>query len=251
LAIILVSFVLTIVLVVKILFSAFDSSITGAPPYGESEEQIPVAGSLSWLKDWQRPDGPLKVGIQVGHWKNNELPEELKKLKPSTGSAGGGKNEWEVNLTIAKETAKILEQKGIKVEVLPATVPKSYWADVFIAIHADGSTDRSKSGFKIAAPWRDYSGNAPELVDHLKKSYQEVTSFSNDENITRNMRGYYAFAWWRYDHTIHPMATAAIIETGFLTNYSDRQLLINKPGIPAQGIAQGVFDYLSKKGLLD
>lgn len=226
-------------------------TITGAPPDGELEEESPLLGRLSWLENWQRPEGPPKVALQVGHWKNDELPEELEKLKVSGGSSGGGKSEWEVNLPIVEETAKILEQKGIEVDILPATVPPLYWADVFIAIHADGSTDTSKSGFKIAAPWRDYTGKAPDLVDYLESSYQEATSLPKDQNITRNMRGYYAFSWWRYEHAIHPMTTAVIIETGFLTNPSDRSLLINKPEIPAHGIAEGIHSYLINEGLLD
>lgn len=187
----------------------------------------------------------------MGHWKNNELPDELEKLRGSYGSTGSGYTEWEVNLMIARAVAKLLEKRGVNVEILPATVPPQYWADIFIAIHADGSEDRTKSGFKIASPWRDFTQNAEDLVKTLYDSYEKETGLTTDNNITRNMRGYYAFSWWRYEHAIHPMSTAAIIETGFLTNFSDRNLLIKSPEVPARGIAEGIFEYLGSAGLLE
>lgn len=227
-----------------------NDEITGAPPYGEPEESAPELNKFSWIYDWERPDGPAKVALQAGHYQNDDLPEELKKLRTSDGATGGGKSEWEVNLAIAKEVKRLLAAESVVVEVLPATVPPKYWADVFLAIHADGSEDRSKSGFKIAAPWRDFTKKADELVGILYDSYSDATGFDEDENITVNMRGYYAFSWWRYEHAIHPMTTAAIIETGFLTNYSDRRLLINNPEIPAKGIAEGILKYLRSENLI-
>lgn len=223
---------------------------TGAPPYGEPQEEAPDLDPLSFLRDWKRPDGPAKVALQVGHWKSSELPEELERIRNNTGASGGGKSESEVNMAIAKEISRILEEKGIHTEILPATIPPKYWADVFIAIHADGSTDRTVSGYKFAAPWRDYSGKANELVTILEEKYEEATNLAKDPNITRNMRGYYAFSWWRYEHAIHPMTTAVIAETGFLTNRSDQKLLINTPQIPAKAIAEGIIEYLHNEELL-
>ena len=226
-----------------------DNSESGAPPYGEAEEDIPTSAN-NWYYNWTRPEGPPKVGLQVGHWKNEEFPEELAKLRGNTGATGGGKTEAEVNLAIANEVAKILRQKGVTVDILPATVPPAYWADAFVAIHADGSEDRTKSGYKIAAPWRDFTQKASKLVETIETTYKEATSLEIDPNITRNMRGYYAFSWWKYTHAIHPMTTAVIVETGFLTNRSDQKLLINHPEIPAQGIANGLIEYLSQEELI-
>jgi hypothetical protein len=223
---------------------------TGAPPYGEPETEVPNLDPYSYLRDWTRPEGPAKVALQVGHWNSSELPEELARIRGNTGSSGGGKWEWEVNKSIAEETAKILREEGIVVELLQATIPPKYWADVFVAIHADGSTDRSISGYKFAAPWRDFTGNANELVSILERKYEERTNLEKDPNITRNMRGYYAFSWWRYEHAVHPMTTAVIAETGFLTNRSDQKLLINTPEVPAKAIADGIIEYLKNEELL-
>ncbi len=158
------------------------------------------------IDNWQRPEGPLKAGLQVGHWKNSELPDELERLRGvSTGTSGGGKTEVEVNLMIAQATAKLLEAERIEVDILPATIPSGYWADAFVAIHADGNSNSSVSGFKTCGPSRDLSNKSDELMKLLYEVYPEFTGLSIDDNVTRNMRGYYVFNWWRYEHSLHPM----------------------------------------------
>ena len=223
---------------------------TGAPPYSEAEEEVPDTTPFSKFVNWKRPDGPAKVGIQIGHWKSNELPDELEKLRSSTGTSGGGKYEWEVNLEISKELVKLLETNGITTELLPATVPPEYWADVFISIHADGSLNRLTNGFKIATPWRDWSLKGSKAADLIEISYGKTTNFPKDPKITRNMKGYYAFSWWKYEHAVHPMTTSLIIETGFLTNPYEQRILINKPELIARGIAEGLINYLDSENLL-
>jgi hypothetical protein len=220
--------------------------IYGAPPYieeGPEPEQFP--NIYNEFSNWVRPEGPIRVGLQVGHWKNSELPEELKKLIGSTG--GTSRNavpEWEVNLSIAEETKIILEEQGIVVDILPATVPVNYYADAFVAIHADGNADPSTAGFKVAAPRRDMSGKAGDLVKVIEETYQKQTSLDIDPNISRNMTGYYAFNWRRYQHAIHPMTPAVILETGFLTNPQEAKMLINNPKLPASALADALITFL-------
>lgn len=228
-----------------------NKDISGAPPFGLAEEDTPDFNPLGFLQDWKRPDVPPTIGVQVGHWKNNEVPEELKNLKNNTGASGGGKSEAEVNYEIANLIANNLRQNGVHVDILPTTIPPDYWADVFIAIHADGSEDATKSGYKFATSWRDFTDEAESLVENLNNNYGAKTGLEYDPNISRNMRGYYAFAWWRYEHSIHPMTTAVIAETGFLTNYNDRQLIVNNPEISANAISEVLINYLKDKNLLE
>jgi N-acetylmuramoyl-L-alanine amidase len=191
--------------------------------------------------NWQRPPGPPKVALQVGHWKNNELPDEFQRLREEGGGArGGGKAEWEVALEIAERTAELLRADGITAEILPATIPPQYWADVLVSIHADGNTNTSVSGYKVAAPRRDRTEKAQELASLLEEEYGKLVALPLDPNITRNMRGYYAFNWRRYVHAMHPMTVGTIIETGFLTSPRDRAIIVNQPELPAQGIANGI-----------
>jgi N-acetylmuramoyl-L-alanine amidase len=224
--------------------------ISGAPPYAIEPELNESNDVWSLFETWKRPEGPARVGLQVGHWKNEEVPEELQRLLGNTGATGGGKAEWEVNYAIAQETARLLESQGISVDILPTTVPKEYWADVFLAIHADGNLDSSLSGYKFAHSWRDYTGNATKLIKHLDDAYAIRVDLPKDPAISRNMRGYYAFAWWKFDHAVHPMTTAAIAETGFLTNKKDQSILIETPEIPAQALAEGITNYLRSQSLL-
>ena len=226
-------------------------TISGAPPYDASDsDYVTESEEERLLKDWKRPDVPTKVALQVGHWKNDEVPDELHKLRGNTGATGDGMSEWEVNYEIARLTKEFLEEKGITVELLPATVPKSYWADVFVAIHADGSEDTTKSGYKAATSRRNTTGTADELVEMIETSYENATGLEKDPLITRNMRGYYAFSYWRFEHAVHPMTASAILETGFLTNPSDRDTIVDSPEISAQGLADGILTYLTAKDLL-
>lgn len=227
-------------------------NISGAPPYDTSEDetQLDDSNPLSWLQDWRRPEGPPRVGLQAGHWKNSELPDELERLRGNTGSSGGGKSEWQVNLDIANLTADLLRAKGIQVDILPSTIPKSYWADAFVAIHADGNLDTTISGFKISPPRRDYSGKAQSLTDAVYTTYQQATGISIDPNVSKNMRGYYAFSWRRFTHAIHPMTPGIIVETGFLTSPADRRIIVNSSAKSAQGIAHGIINFLAQNQLI-
>lgn len=245
-------FLLLIISSLFIFENPFSSpKVTGAPPYGEPETAAPDnLDPYAWLKDWKRPEGPTKVALQVGHLNSAELPEELERIRGNTGASAAGYTEVEVNENIANETKKLLEQKGIIVEILPATIPEKYYADAFVAIHADGSESYLTSGYKSTAPWRDFSGKSNKLNEFIKSSYGETTKLEWDDNITRNMRGYYAFSFWRYTHAVHPMTPSVILETGFLTNYSDRQIIVEQPELSAKGLAEGIIEFLQSEQLL-
>jgi hypothetical protein len=192
------------------------------------------------------PPGQLRVGLQAGHWRNSEVPPELGRLQG--GSFGGGKQEWEVNLDLAIRTMAILEEAGVAVDILPATVPPSYRAHAFIAIHADGDPSGALNGFKIARPG---FSSVPEvddvLVDHLYRAYAAHTGMPrDDEHISRRMLYYYAFNSRRYCHTVAPGVPQAIVETGFLTSALDRQLLLGNPSLAAAGLAEGILSFLNR-----
>lgn len=224
--------------------------ISGAPPYDPGSDYVNETEEERLLRDWKRPDGPVRVALQVGHWKTDELPEELHRLRGNTGATGGGKSEWEVNYAIAERAKTLLEEEGVTVKILPATIPPRYYADVFVSIHADGNTDPTKTGYKAAAPRRDTSGKTDELLSVIEDAYEDATGLVRDPNVTRNMRGYYAFSWRRYEHTTHPMTPAVILETGFLTSPSDRRIIVSRPDISAQGLAGGILTFLQRQNLL-
>jgi N-acetylmuramoyl-L-alanine amidase len=192
--------------------------------------------------EWIPPEGPVRIGLQAGHWKSAEVPDYLSDLR-NNGANGGGKAEWEVNLAIARRTAALLESKGYVVDVLPATVPPAYRAHLFIAIHADGALDPAATGYRVAAPRRDPTQKAAGFVDLLERTYADATGLKKLPTVTRRMQAYYAFNSRRYQHALHPMTIGVIIETGFLTSASDRRLIVNDPDRVARGIADAVLQF--------
>jgi N-acetylmuramoyl-L-alanine amidase len=199
-------------------------------------------GPIPTPDDWKPPEGPVRIALQAGHWKAHEAPPELSGLKDN-GTKGGGKAEWEVNLAIARVTAEMLEQKGYVVDILPAVVPPDYRAHLFISIHADGAADERASGFRVAGPRRDATGRATQVVSLLEQSYRKATGLKLLPDVTRRMENYYAFNFRRYEHALHPMTIAVILETGFLTNPSDRTVIVSDPQRVARGIVDAVMAF--------
>ncbi len=192
------------------------------------------------------PQGPKRVGLQAGHWLYDEAPNELADLRSNPGTSGGGVAEWEVTLDIAKRAAALLEAAGVQVDVLPTDIPIRYRAHAFVAIHADGDSSGVLNGYK--ATRSGFSGT-PEVDDSfaeiLSQEYSAATGLPrHDEQISLRMRWYYAFNARRYRHAVAPGVPQTIIETGFLTNYSDRRFLVGNPDLAAQGIANGVLRFL-------
>ena len=191
------------------------------------------------------PTGVKRVGLQVGHWFTTESPHELRRLSP--GSSAGGWAEWELNLLIARHTARMLEEAGVEVDLLPSAIPIRYRAHAFVAIHADGDTGGRLNGYKLA---RSGFSSIPdvddELVRVLYEDYGKATGLprDSDQHISRRMIYYYAFNTRRYQHALDVGTPAAIIETGFLTNAGDRSFLTSRPEVAARGIADGILRFL-------
>jgi hypothetical protein len=191
------------------------------------------------------PEGPRRVGLQVGHWKTNEVPDELRRLEAQTGTSGGGVNEWQLNLDIANRVAAILRGRGIAVDIIPTLVPSNYLADVFVSLHADGDPAGAARGYKAAHGSRrgPYEG---QLVRALVEEYGKATGLPEDFRISRNMLGYYAFSWSRFEWSAAPHTPAAILEMGFMTSAADRAVLLQRPAVVAEGVANGILRFLDE-----
>jgi N-acetylmuramoyl-L-alanine amidase len=187
-----------------------------------------------------------RVGLQVGHWKSEELPDEFAVLRPEVGASAEGHNEVEINLAVAQRVAALLAARGITVDILPATIPIGYNADAFVAIHCDVNVDPAMGGFKLAR-FRDsaVADRADTLLGALTAAYGAATGQGQDSHITRAMTGYYAFNAEDFQHAIAPQTPGVIIELGFLTNGFDRALLVGQQDVVAQGLAEGIMRYLS------
>jgi hypothetical protein len=190
---------------------------------------------------------PLRVGLQVGHWKIEEHPEEQRRLRKFSGAYYRGYDEWELNIVIAEQTRDLLVAQGVAVDLVPAVVPVGYSADAFVSIHVDGVTGgdaATRRGWKVATPFRA-SAASDALAAAIAETYPAVTGLPSDpQGPSYDMRAYYAFASYRYWHSIAPTTPAVIVETAFMTHPADRELLFDRPELIAEGIAAGVLRYL-------
>ena len=221
-----------------------DTPETVAPPvprrrnYRRRSRNI-YPGPIPSPADWAPPEGPVRIALQAGHWRADEAPRELSGLRRN-GTSWGGTPEWEGNLAIVQRAGAMLAEMGYQVDILPAVVPPSYRAHLFISIHADGSNDPNASGYRVATPRRDATGRASQIAALLDQSYGDATGIKRLGTVTRRMRNYYAFNFRRYEHALHPMTIAVILETGFLTSARDRQVIVNDPDRAARGIVAAV-----------
>jgi hypothetical protein len=194
-------------------------------------------------------DRPWRVGVQAGHWRIEELPNEQAHLRDDTGARYGALQEAEVNLAIARRVARDLASAGVAVDLLPATVPPGYDADAFVAIHADGGAPRER-GFKVSVPWRASEASLL-LQESIERAYADLSSIPRDRyGVTYNMRGYYGFSWYRFSHAVAASTPCAIIETGYLTSRADRAVIVDDPETPAAAIAAGIIAYLGRRPTL-
>jgi N-acetylmuramoyl-L-alanine amidase len=197
----------------------------------------PAAAQTTW-----------RVGLQAGHWRSSELPDELRRLRGNPGTNGGGVAEWQLNLDVARRAARRLEAAGLAVDVLPATVPPGYRADAFVAIHADGDATGLLSGFKLARATRSaIPAEDDGLLAAIQATYQAATGFPIDPRVSRNMTGYYAFSSRRFEHAIAPTTPAVILEMGFMTNARDLRFMLANQETLAAGISRGVFTFLESR----
>ena len=211
------------------------------PAYPSPDMPAPPAATATPI-----PAPSLRVGIQAGHWRAAELPSEQTHLHISAGTSAGGYSEAQVTLDIARRAAALLESIGVLVDVLPASVPAGYSADVFVALHADGFAQASARGFKVASAWAA-SPASQRLLAALSAEYQRATGLPRHGAATADMRGYYAFNYRRYAHAVAKTTPAVIVEMGFLTNPDDRALLTQSPDLVAVGIANGIVRYLNER----
>lgn len=221
---------------------------TGAIGLQAAQAEQPALGAPGWVRT------PV-VGLQVGHWQAQQLPAELADLRDNLGADADGYKEMDANYVVTEAAATILRGQGVRVDVLPATVPPGYQADAFVAVHADQDTGQHWRGYKVAASAVSQAKtDSGLLASDIGGEYAFQTGLPPDihpEAISADMRYYFAFNWRYYKHAVAPSTPAAIIELGFVTDETDRELLFDHPDAAAQGLANGILQFLEgEAGLL-
>ena len=208
-------------------------------PRPSNEGAVPAANSLPDLKSF-------RVGLQAGHWKSEEFPDELSGVKGLLGASGEGWNEVDVNLELARGVADLLASEGIRVDVLPAVIPPHYTADAFVALHVDYAPGSPLTGFKLARSiWSVIPEKDEALLNELRDQYEAGTGLpENVGTISDNMTEYYTFNNRKHDHAVDPSTPATVLEMGFLSNPKDRELLLHRQEVIARSIAEGILRFL-------
>ena len=188
-----------------------------------------------------------RVGLQIGHLRIEELPEDQARLRGQTGGSGGGVREVDINVAVVERATLLLQAQGVVVDVLPATVPRGYRADAFVAVHCDANPtgDPTTRGYKLA---RYRESLIPEqddaLIAAISAVYGPATGLPLDLNVTRAMTGYYAYNPKRYQTIIDRGTPSTIVELGYLTNPLDRALLVTRQDLVAAALAEGILRFL-------
>jgi hypothetical protein len=195
--------------------------------------------------------GPVRVGLQIGHLEVGNHPEELANLRYSTGASVNGVNEVDVNFAVAEILRDMLVNEGVVVELLPATVPQDYKADLFVSLHADSSEDTKRRGYKSAVFRYERNDKDALLKQIIDENYFYFSGLPDDDtNVSGSMLEYYAFNHERFKHSVHPKTPAIIVEMGYLSNAEDLEFL-EDPVNPAYALKIGILSYLKEVGRLE
>lgn len=188
-------------------------------------------------------EGPIKIGIQPGHWRIEELPDELARLRTSTGAAFGQLRELDINLAVSRILLERLLAAGYDAELVPAAVPAGYRADLFVSVHADRADQPDRRGWKLSPPWRA-SPASKALAAAMAASFAESGLPEDRGGVTANMRGYFGFSWWRYENVVSPYTPAILVELGFMGNAAERTRMRDEPGFYAAVLERGIARFL-------
>ncbi|TDK55936.1 N-acetylmuramoyl-L-alanine amidase [Bacillus salipaludis] len=205
---------------------------------------------------------PLVICIDPGHQQKADLSTEkigpgANQEKPKvTGGTRGittGTPEYKLTLKASRILGAILKEKGFnvvytrtsndvnvsnKVRAEMANVNK---ADLFIRLHADGSTNRSVRGFSILTPSSKNPYTKTIYKDSLKASQLIVDEVKENRDVKVNGISF------RDDlsGTNWSQVPAVLIEMGFMTNPIEDKNLSNETYLTylMKDVARGIVDF--------
>jgi len=187
----------------------------------------------------------VKIGLDPGHgWGDSK-----------TGAVGNGLTEKDVNLEIALLTKQILENNDIEVTITregdsydkklyqAAEIINNESPVLVVSIHTNSGVS--------AASGTEACYTAGKNTDEQSKRLAQLLTDSISTSLSVKNRGIYpensesVCGRGRGRLYIHEMnAPSTIIETGFLSNPTEAELLKNNKNEYAQAIAQAILNYL-------
>lgn len=163
------------------------------------------------------------------------------------GASGGDVIEKEITLAIAKKTEKYLKEAGYKVKMTRdddtfveleerAAFADRKEAKVFVSIHCNSSEDGEGNG--IETFYAEHKGeNSQKLAQSIQENVIVQTEARDREVKTAD-----------YTVIVRSTMPAALVETGFLSDSNERELLQQEDYQEklAKGIADGIISYLEQ-----
>jgi N-acetylmuramoyl-L-alanine amidase len=221
----------------------------------------PAASASSSKKGGGASKKTFVVCIDPGHQAHSDTSLEAvgpgsaeQKPKVSGGATGAFTKvpEFELALQIATNLQNRLQQEGLTVVMTRTTndvnvsnaqraeVANSAHADLFVRIHADGSTDENLSGvstlYPASNPWtKPIAGESHRAAVAIQSGLVSATGAVDRGAIeSADLAG---FNWAK--------VPSVLVETGFLTNRVEDRLLASPhyQDELAQGIADGILTY--------
>jgi len=152
----------------------------------------------------------VDVVVQQGH---------VPRMYGTTGTAGVRGTEQAFALEIGPRITQHLRAAGLTVALIGADDPRPT-AEVFLALHQDGSDDPGARGASVGYP---RYGDGATLAKIFKARYTLAgwpNGFRADNN-TIGLHWYYGFGWNRYSKRLARFDAALLIEHGFATTVLD------------------------------
>jgi len=161
------------------------------------------------------------------------------------GAIRDGINEKDLTLDMTQRIASILKSKGYKVAM--TRTDDSYLdlqercdftdvenPEIFVSIHVNSAVAKDPYGIET----HYYHENSKELAEVIQKHLAK--------NINTKNRGILKSKFYVINHTEVP---AVLVETGFLSNASERAELVTdkRKQATAKSIADGIIEYLKNK----
>lgn len=171
----------------------------------------------------------MKIVVNGGHEPNVD-----------SGAVGSRSTEAEVTQKLMLLVSAYLEKAGCKVMAVQTAdlaeicnVTNRWGADILVSIHCNAFNQKAK-GTETFAYYGSREGDF--LAHHIQS--QIVTSLATTNRGVKEA-GFYVLK--------HTKCTAVLVETAFIDNKGDEQLLLDKTDEFARAIARGVTDYVSAK----
>lgn len=183
----------------------------------------------------------IKIYIDQGH--NPQAP--------NTGAEGNGLREQDITYEVGQRLANLLRQNGnfevrlsrptpttqlgnsnassLRARVVDAN---SWGADYFVSIHTNASSQATANGTEVLVYTEP--SRAADLAEDILENLTNITGLAS--RGVKERPGLYVLR-----KTNMP---AVLVELGFITNPSDAIRMRDNPGLFAQGIYQGILDYL-------